>query len=94
MDFIDYTSQANAPVNVKPQGRGGLASTGHLTEFPYPWVGNDKRFDVTQDPEGGGISQDFATAWDLISAWHPRVPWDCCFRKLLGVHVCLLPVHC
>ena len=23
MDFIDYTSQANAPVNVKPQGRGG-----------------------------------------------------------------------
>ena len=33
---------------------GGLASTGHLTEFPYPWVGNNKRFDVTQDPEGGG----------------------------------------
>ena len=43
----------NAPVNGKPQGRGWGASPGHLTVFPFPWVGNNKRFDVTQDPEGG-----------------------------------------
>ena len=49
---LQTLSNWNAPVNVKPQGRGGGASPGHLTAFPFPWVGKNKRFDVTQDPEG------------------------------------------
>ena len=33
MDFIDYTSQANAPVNVKPQGWGGWHPQGIWLNF-------------------------------------------------------------
>lgn len=53
---LQTLSNWNAPVNVKPQvgvGSGGGAFPGHLTVFPFPWLGNNKRFDVTQDPEGG-----------------------------------------
>ena len=38
---------------------------GHLTVFPFLWVGNNKRFDVTQDPEDGGVWWDLARAWNL-----------------------------
>ena len=30
-------------------GGGGGAFPGHWTVFPFPWLGNNKRFDVTQD---------------------------------------------
>ena len=29
----------NAPINVKPQGGGGRATHGKLTERAFPWVG-------------------------------------------------------
>ena len=37
IDFIDYTSQANAPVNVKPQGRGGWHPKGIWLIIDY-WL--------------------------------------------------------
>ena len=38
IDFIDYTSQANAPVNAKPQGRGvGIHRAFDWISLPMGW---------------------------------------------------------
>ena len=82
----------------------GLGIPGEFDCISFPWVGNNERFDVMQDLEGGGVWQDLASAWKLASAYHLENITQSCsgllfcacvpFWKLLRVLMFSLPIHC